>query len=111
MVFILWALGILFAAILFVGGYVFIKACVRRKELPWMVEEEIKKTGYAKYYNCIVASDAWLKAHNAQDVYVRCLLYLLYSVSVCAILKHAQVRDIPSHADARARKHRGIRAR
>lgn len=52
------------------GAYVFVLACVRRKELPWMVEEEIKKTNYAKYYNCIKASDAWLKSHNAQDVYI-----------------------------------------
>ena len=52
------------------GAYVFVQACVRRKELPWMVEEEIKKTNYAKYYNCIVASDAWLKDHNAEDVYI-----------------------------------------
>lgn len=59
------------AAVVLSGAYVFAKACVRRKELPWMVEEEIKKTGYAKYYNCIVASDAWLKGHNAQDVYIR----------------------------------------
>lgn len=51
------------------GGYVFFKACGRRKELPWLTEEEIKKTNYAKYYNCIVASDAWLKSHEAQDIY------------------------------------------
>lgn len=52
------------------GVYVFLLACVRRKELPWLVEEEIKKTSYAKYYKSIVASDAWLKSHNAQDVCV-----------------------------------------
>lgn len=52
------------------GAYVFALACVRRKEIPWMVEEEIKKTNYAKYYNCILASDAWLKSHNAEDVYI-----------------------------------------
>lgn len=56
--------------VLFSGAYVFVVACVRRKELPWMVEEEIKKTSYAKYYNCILASNAWLKAHHAQDVYI-----------------------------------------
>ena len=57
--------------LVFAGGYyTFVKACVRRKELPWMVEEEIKKTGYGKYYNCIVASDGWLKEHNAQDVFI-----------------------------------------
>lgn len=56
--------------ILLSGGYVFVKACVRTEELPWMDEEKIKKTGYAKYYNCIVASSEWLKANQAQDVYV-----------------------------------------
>lgn len=71
MSFVLWVLFGLLFLILLSGAYVFVNACVRRKELPWMVEDEIKKTNYAKYYNCICASDAWLKAHNAQDVYVR----------------------------------------
>lgn len=51
------------------GVYVFVQACARRKELPWMVEEELKKTSFGKYYNCILASDAWLKEHGAQDIY------------------------------------------
>ena len=59
-----------FLLVLASGAYVFILACVRRKELPWMVEEDIKKTNYGKYYQCIVSSDAWLKSNNAQDVYV-----------------------------------------
>ena len=71
MSFILWGLAVLFAIVLSVGGYVFVKACVRRKELPWMIEEEINKTSYGKYYKCICASDAWLKSHNAQDVYIQ----------------------------------------
>lgn len=70
MAFILWFLIGLFLLIMASGAYVFILACVRRKELPWMVEEEIKKTSYGKYYNCILASDEWLKAHHAQDVYI-----------------------------------------
>lgn len=68
MAIILWVLIGLFFLILISGAYVFVKACVRRKELPWMVEKEIKKTNYGKYYNCIIASDAWLKSHDAQDV-------------------------------------------
>ena len=52
------------------GGYVFVVACVRRKEFPWLIKEEIKKTPYGKYYDMILASDRWLKAHDAQDVYV-----------------------------------------
>ena len=67
---ILWILLSIFLLILFSGAYVFVLACVRRKELPWMVEEEIKKTSYGKYYDCILASDAWLRDNNAQDVYV-----------------------------------------
>ena len=70
MAFILWFLIGLFLLIMASGAYVFVLACVRRKELPWMVEEEIKKTSYGKYYNCILASDEWLKAHHAQDVYI-----------------------------------------
>ena len=55
--------------ILLSGGYVFLVGCVRRKELPWLVEEEIKKTSYGKYYHYMVLADQWLKEHNAQDVY------------------------------------------
>lgn len=68
---VLWVVLGFLTIILLSGVYIFIVACVRRKELPWMIEEEIQKTNYAKYYNCICASDAWLKSHNAQDVYVR----------------------------------------
>ena len=63
-------LGVLLL-VLVSGAYVFTFACIRRKELPWMVEEEIKKTNFAKYYPCIVTSDAWLKENNARDVYVK----------------------------------------
>lgn len=52
------------------GAYVFVVGCVRRKDLPWLVEEEIKKTPYGKYSELIKASDRWLKDHNAQDVYI-----------------------------------------
>ena len=68
---VIWLLLALVVLVLVSGVYVFILACARRKELPWMVEEEIKKTGYARFYNCILASAAWLKEHNAQDVYVQ----------------------------------------
>ena len=40
-VFILIALLVL---ILFSGGYTFVMACVRRKELPWLDEDAMKKT-------------------------------------------------------------------
>ena len=53
------------------GGYVFYAACVRKKELTWLVEEEVKKTPYAKYYKHMVAADQWLSDHRAQDVSVQ----------------------------------------
>lgn len=66
----IWILFGAFLLVLASGAYVFALACIRRKELPWMVEEEIKKTNYGKYYQCIVASDAWLKSNHTQDIYV-----------------------------------------
>ena len=40
MAFILWFLIGFFLLIMASGAYVFILACVRRKELPWMVEDD-----------------------------------------------------------------------
>ena len=58
-------------ALLFVsGGYTFWAACVRRKELPWLVEEELQKTSYGKYSKYIRHSVAYLNDHNAQEVSV-----------------------------------------
>lgn len=53
------------------GTYVFIVGCVRKKDLPWLVEEEIKRTPYGKYYQSIVASHQWLLEHDAQDVCIQ----------------------------------------
>lgn len=53
------------------GAYVFVVACVRRKELPWFVKEELQKTPYGKYYECIMDADRWLREHNAQDIYIQ----------------------------------------
>lgn len=52
------------------GVYVFIVGCVRKKELSWLIEDEIKKTAYGKYYQQIVDSHEWLIAHKAEDVYI-----------------------------------------
>lgn len=71
MTFFLFLLAALVAVILVSGGYVFVVACVRRKELPWLVEEEIKKTSYGKYYQYMVDSDKWLKMQEAKDVYIQ----------------------------------------
>ena len=50
------------------GVYTFFAACLRRKELPWLVEEEIKQTPYGKYYDYISQSNQWLVDHSFQEI-------------------------------------------
>ena len=63
-------LGLLLALILICGAYVFATACCRKKEMPWLIEEEIKKTSYGKYYDCMVDADQWLKDNNNKDIFI-----------------------------------------
>ena len=64
--FILISISILF----FVSGvYVFVIACVRRKDMPWLVKEEMEKTPYAKYFPYISDANKWLQDHGALDVF------------------------------------------
>ncbi len=53
------------------GGYVFYTACLRRKELPWLDEEELKKTSYGKYCEYISAGYKWLQTHKTEEVSVQ----------------------------------------
>ena len=67
---ILFLLGAVALLVLVSGVYVFFAACVRRKELPWLVEAQIKKTPYGLYYDGMHAADQWLREHKAEDVFV-----------------------------------------
>ena len=53
------------------GGYVFLLACVRRKEYPWLDEDAMKKVEHGKYFKYILASHDWLNHHDKQNVYIR----------------------------------------
>lgn len=64
-----FAVGAVLLLMLVSGGYVFVAACVRRKELPWL-EEEIKNSAFGKYYDMIRQSHRWLQEHCAEDVFV-----------------------------------------
>lgn len=68
--FFLYVVLTLFLFLLIIGGYTFAMACVRRKELPWLVKEQIEKTSYGKYYKQIVQADKWLKDHKAADIWI-----------------------------------------
>lgn len=69
----MWFLFLCLAAVAFLlicGGYVFFSACRRRAELPWMDRQQLQKTPYGKYYDCIVDADRYLTEQNARDVYI-----------------------------------------
>jgi len=69
----IWLFIALFVAVVFIvtGGYVFFTACLRKKELPWLVKEEIEKTAYGKYYGMILQSSKWLSEQGATDVFIQ----------------------------------------
>lgn len=71
MPFVVFVACALLLLVLLSGGYVFWVGCVRRTDLMWLVEEEIRKTSYGKYYENIVEANQWLIDHNAQDVYIK----------------------------------------
>lgn len=52
------------------GIYLFVISCVRRKEIPWLVEKEISRTPYGKFSNHIQEANHWLSVHNAKDIWI-----------------------------------------
>lgn len=66
--FILLAVAIL---LLFSGFLTFYIACVRRKEINWLVEDEIKKTPYGRHFANIQTGYQFLEEHNAQDLWIK----------------------------------------
>lgn len=69
--FFLLFVSTIFLLLLVSGIYVFVIACVRRKELPWLVEEKIRKTPYGRYYDGMLAADQWLTRKCAKEISVQ----------------------------------------
>ena len=65
LLYVLLGAGIL---ILLSGGYVFVIGCVRGKDMPWLIKEEIEKTPYGRFHECMADADRWLTEHEAKDV-------------------------------------------
>lgn len=65
---VVYILIALFVLIIFSGGYTFVMACVRRKELPWLDENAMQKTSYGKYYENIVIGDKFLKENPSEEL-------------------------------------------
>jgi len=53
---------------LFSGFLIFYIACVRRKEIQWFVEDEVKKTPYGRHFDNIKTGDRFLKENQAQEI-------------------------------------------
>ena len=67
----LWFLLITAVALLITSSiYLFVVACVRKKELPWLDEQQMKKTALGKFYPYIAKSHQWILDHNAKDIYI-----------------------------------------
>lgn len=62
-------LGILLL-IVFSGGYMFVVACRRGKEIDWLDRDILEKTPYADMYDDIAGADKWIREHNARDVWI-----------------------------------------
>lgn len=57
--------------ILFSGGYTFLIACRRIREINWLDKKELDRTPYGMLHEQIVAADRWIKDHAAKDVYIK----------------------------------------
>ncbi len=68
---LLFAALALVALMIFSGVYVFMAACLRKRERPWLDSEALKGTVYEKYDNLIHESHRWLLENGAQDIYTR----------------------------------------
>lgn len=65
--FVLCSLALL---LLVSGGYTFFLACRRKKEISWLIEEEVAKTSYRQYFKCISDAEKWVQTHNAEQLYM-----------------------------------------
>ena len=71
MSFLLFILLAILLLVLVSGGYMFWLACGKRADPDWLDEKAVSKTPNAPYYAFMVASDKWLKEHNAQSVFMQ----------------------------------------
>lgn len=70
MPFVFFILTTLALLILTSGVYTFCAACIRRKELRWLVEEDVKKTPYGKYYENIILGEKFLRENSSQEIQI-----------------------------------------
>lgn len=69
MPFFLFLIAAVIILLIVSGVYVFCVGCIRKKELSWLIEDEVRKTSYGKYFENIVSAHQWLLEHKAQEIY------------------------------------------
>ena len=47
------------------GAYVFLIGFLRKKDVLWLIESELRKTPFGKYYQHIADADFWLREHKS----------------------------------------------
>ena len=55
------------------GVYVFIIGFVRKKDVAWLIEDEMRKSPFGKYYDLVLKADLWLKQHTARGITIESL--------------------------------------
>ena len=68
MALILIALSMLLFLTVTSGVYVFILGFVRKKDVSWLIENEVRKSPFHKHYDRVVKADQWLKMNDAQGI-------------------------------------------
>lgn len=66
--FVLYVFIAIILLIVVSGGYTFLTACVRRKELPWLDEETMKKTSYGPYFKEICIGNSFLEKYVSREL-------------------------------------------
>ncbi len=56
--------------VLISGGYTFVLACCRRKEMQWLDRKAVESSDYKGYYPHILQAETWVREHNAKTVSV-----------------------------------------
>jgi len=53
------------------GVYVFIIGFVRKKDVSWLIENEMRKSPFGEHYDHVIKADQWLKQHAAQGITIQ----------------------------------------
>lgn len=64
-------IAVIFLCWLFLGGYLFFRACCRTKENSWLDREALSKTSFGKYSDAIEKNYNFLREHHAKDIWIQ----------------------------------------